>query len=348
MMNNTRNIALPIFSHLDSKPMKPSFHFRLATALLAGCLWSLPTYAADTKYPEKPVTIIVPYGAGGVADVLPRMVGQRLGEKWNVPVIIENKPGASGNIGMAQAARAKPDGYTLALAPTGNLTTNPTLYRQLPFDTAKDFTPVTLLGMSPNVLVVNSQVKANTLAELVAYAKANPDQLNYSSPGAGSGAHLAGELLKQETGAAIVHIPYNGMAQAVNDVIAGNVHLMFAGVSTVLPQIKAGKLKAIAVAGPDRLPQLPDLPTVAESGYPGFDVTSWYGIVAPSKVPAPILDKLQRDIAEILKEDSIKEKFMGLGVVATPTTRDEFAKLIASDTKKWTDIIKTAGIEPIQ
>ena len=319
-----------------------------ALALAASALPVSSASAADTTYPDRAVTIIVPFGAGGVADVLPRIVGEQLTKKWGVPVVVENKPGASGNIGMAQAARAKPDGYTLALAPTGNLTTNPTLYRNLPFDTAKDFVPVTLLATSPNVLVANTDLKVNTIQDLVAYAKAHPGQLNFSSPGAGSGAHLAGELLNQVTGMSMTHIPYNAMAQAVNDVIAGNVELTFAGISTALPQVKAGKLKAIAVATPARIPQLPDLPTVAESGYPGFDVTSWYGIVAPQGVPTEILDKLQRDIAGALEEASVKERFSGLGVVPAAMTRQQFAEFIASEAKKWNGIIKTAGIEPIQ
>lgn len=344
----TTTAYLRFRTFLNKHGRKPRLCSGLALALLAGWLSMSPAHAAKEKYPDHAVTIIVPFGAGGVADVLPRIVGEGLSKKWGVPVVVENKPGASGNIGMAQAARAKPDGYTLALAPTGNLTTNPTLYTNLPFDTAKDFTPVTLLATSPNILVVKKDLKVNTLQELVAYAKAHPGELNYSSPGAGSGAHLAGELLNQATGISMVHVPYNAMAQALNDVIAGNIDVMFAGISTVLPQLKAGKLKAIAVATPERISQLPDLPTVEESGYPGFDVTSWYGIVAPTGVPAPILDLLQRDIAGVLKEESVKERFSGLGVVPAAMTRQQFADFIASETKKWTGIIKTAGIKPLQ
>lgn len=294
------------------------------------------------------MTIVVPFGAGGIADVLPRIVGQQLSAKWGVPVIIENKAGASGNIGMAQVARAKADGYTLALAPAGNLTVNPLLYTQLPFDTARDFAPVTMLATSPNVLVVNDAVPVKTFAQLINYAKQHPDKLNYSSPGPGSGAHLAGELLNQSAKITIRHIPYNGMAPAVNDVIAGNVDMMFAGISTVLPQIQNGKLRALAVAGPNRLPQLPDVPTIAESGYPGFDVTSWYGIVAPAKVPAAILEKLQTDIAAAVNEEVVRQKFTGLGVDAAGSSREAFAKTIEEETRKWADIVKKAGIEPIQ
>jgi len=317
-------------------------------AILAATLTTAPTLAAEARYPSKPVTVVVPFGAGGIADALPRIVGQRLSEKWGVPVVVENKAGASGNIGMAQVARAAPDGYTLALAPAGNLTVNPLLYKQLPFDTARDFAPVTLLATSPNVLVVNEKVPAQSFEELVDYARQHPDKLNYASPGPGSGAHLAGELLNQSAGIVTRHIPYNGMAPAVNDVVAGNVDMMFAGISTVLPHIQSGKLRALAVAGPERLPQLRDVPTVAQSGYPGFDVTSWYGIVAPAGVPAEILDTLQKDIALALRDEAVGQKFSGLGVTPADSGREAFARMIQDETRKWADIVEKAGIPPIQ
>ncbi|MBO1113275.1 Bug family tripartite tricarboxylate transporter substrate binding protein [Bordetella petrii] len=328
--------------------MNTSLAIRMTGALLAGALLTSPALAAEDQYPNRPVTIIVPFGAGGIADALPRIVGQQLSTKWGVPVVVENKVGASGNIGMDYVARAKPDGYTLALAPAGNLTVNPLLYTNLPFDTAKDFAPVTMLATSPNVLVVNDRVPAKSFKELVDYARQNPDKLNYSSPGPGSGAHLAGELLNQSAGIVIRHIPYNAMAAAVNDVVAGNVDMMFAGISTVLPQIQAGKLRALAVAGPARLPQLKNVPTVAESGYPGFDVTSWYGIVAPAQVPPAILDKLQADIAEAVQQASVRQKFAGLGVAPSGSSRADFARTIQDETRKWAAIVKQAGIQPIQ
>jgi tripartite-type tricarboxylate transporter receptor subunit TctC len=330
--------------------MKPSLSIRLATAAAAAVVLaaSAPARAADTPYPSKPVTVIVPFGAGGVADALPRIVGQKLNEMWGVPVVIENRPGASGNLGMAQVARAPADGYTLGLAPAGNLTVNPLLYTNLSFDTARDFAPVTLVATSPNILVVNPAVPAKDFKDFVAYAKSKPGKLNYASPGAGTGAHLAGELLNQSADISLMHIPYNGMAPAVTDVVAGNVDMMFAGVSTVLPFIRGGKLRALAVAGPQRLPQLPDVPTVAESGYPGFDVTSWYGIVAPAKTPKEVLRKLQQDINTVLKQDTVRKKFEDLGVEPADTTSEAFATMIRDESRKWADIVKTAGIKPIQ
>ncbi|WP_427183341.1 Bug family tripartite tricarboxylate transporter substrate binding protein [Bordetella bronchialis] len=330
--------------------MKLSLSLRLAAAAAGAYLAaaSLPAHAADAAYPSKPVTIIVPFGAGGVADAIPRIVGQKLNEMWGVPVIIENRPGASGNLGMGQVARAAADGYTLGLAPAGNLTVNPLLYTNLNFDTAQAFAPVTLLATSPNILVVNPSVPAKDFKSFVAYAKTRPGKLNFASPGAGSGAHLAGELLNQSAGLSTMHIPYNGMAPAVTDVVAGNVDMMFAGVSTVLPFIRGGKLDALAIAGPHRLPQLPDVPTVAESGYPGFDVTSWYGIVAPAKTPAAVLQKIQRDIATVLQDPAVRQKFADQGVEPASMSTQELAAMIQNESRKWADIVKTAGIKPIQ
>ena len=302
--------------------------------------------AAQEGYPSKPVRIVVPYPAGGVADLLPRVVGEKLSQKWGQPVVIDNKPGASGNIGMAEAARAAPDGYTLVLAPTGNLTVNQSLFANLPFDVARDFTPVTLLAQSPNVLVVHPSVPAKSLRELVDYAKANPGKLNFASPGEGSGAHLAGELLNLEAGIRTTHVPYKGMAPAVNDLLGGNVQMMFAGVSSALQHVKGGKLVALAVASPRRNPQLPDVPTVAESGLPGFDVTSWYGIVVRSGTPPGVVQKIRRDMAEALQAGDVQSRLAGLGLEPVGNTPEEFAALIRAETQKWGDIVKKAGIKP--
>jgi tripartite-type tricarboxylate transporter receptor subunit TctC len=317
---------------------------RRAGAAVVGLL--LPLAApAQGAWPTKPVRIIVPYAAGGVADLLPRIVGEKLAQKWGQPVVVENRAGASGNIGMAEGARADPDGYTLVLAPTGNLTVNPTLFPKLPFDTQHDFTAVTLLAESPNVLVVHPSVPARTFRELIAYAKANPGKLDYASPGAGSGAHLAGELLDLEAGIKAVHVPYKGIAPAVNDLLGGNVHMMFAGISTVLQHVKSGKLVALAIASPKRSAQLPDVPTVAESGLPGFDVTSWYGIVTRSGTPAAVVQKIQRDMAEALQSEDVRAKLGGLGLEPVGDTPQQFEALIRAESRKWGDIVQRAGIK---
>ena len=313
-------------------------------ALAVGLALSFLACAQDA-FPTKPVRIIVPYPAGGPADLLPRVVAEKLSQKWGQPVVIENKPGASGSIGMAEGARAEPDGYTLVLAPTGNLTVNPTLFPNLPFDTHRDFTPVTLLAESPNVLVVHPTVPVKTFKELIAHAKANPGKLNFSSPGAGSGAHLAGELLNLEAGIKAVHIPYKGMAPAVNDLLGGQVQMMFAGISTAVKHVQAGKLVALAIAGPQRSPQLPDVPTVIESGIPGFDVTSWYGIIVRAGTPPAIVQKIQRDMAEALQMEDVKKRLAVLGLAPVGNTPEAFDAIIKAESLKWGDIVKRAGIK---
>jgi len=318
--------------------------------LLFACFLLLVGFSAPAisqePWPTKAVRIIVPFPAGGVADLAPRLVGQKLSEKWGQPVIVENKAGAAGNIGMGEGARAAPDGYTLVLAPTGNLTVNQFLFK-LPFDTAKDLAPITLLATSPNVLVVNPSVPAKTFRELIEYAKANPGKLNFASPGAGSGAHLAGELLNIEAGIQATHVPYMGLAPAVTDLLGGQVQMMFAGISTVIQHVKNGKLVALAIASPKRSPQLPDVPTVAESGIPGFDVTSWYGLVTRAGTPPAIIDKIQRDAAEVLRYPDVRSRFAGLGLEPGGNTPAEFEALIASESLKWGDIVRKAHI-PMQ
>jgi len=318
-------------------------HALAAIGLLFTCAVSAQQPA---PYPSKPVKIIVPYPAGGVADLLPRVVGERLSQAWKQPVVIENKPGASGNIGMEAGARAEPDGYTLTLAPTGNLTVNPMLFPNLPFNTRKDFTPISVLAASPNVLVVHPSVPAKTFKELVDYAKANPGKLNYASPGEGSGAHLAGELLNIEAGIQTVHIPYKGLAPAVNDLLGGNVQMMFAGVSTIVQHVNAGKLVAIAIAGPVRLKPLPDIPTIAQSGIPGFDVTSWYGLIAPAGTPGDVIATIHRDVAKTVSDPAIVEKMVELGLIPLGNRPQDFARMIENETAKWTAIIKKANIKP--
>jgi tripartite-type tricarboxylate transporter receptor subunit TctC len=318
------------------------------SAMLAVAALMASHALAQESYPSKPVRIVVPYPAGGVADLLPRTVGAKLAEKWKQPVVVENKPGASGNIGMAEGARADPDGYTLVLAPTGNLTVNQFLFKELPFDVAKDFTPVTVLATSPNVLVVHPSVPVKTFSELIAYAKANPGKLNFSSPGSGSGAHLAGELLNAEAGIETVHVPYKGMAPAVSDLVGGQVQMMFAGISTALQHIKAARLVPIAIASPKRSPQLPEVPTVAESGIAGFDVTSWYGIVVRSGTPPAVVRKLHADIAEALAAADVREKLGALGLDPLGNTPEDFQNLIAAESRKWSDIVRKADIKPQQ
>jgi len=287
----------------------------------------------------------VPWPAGGVADTIGRVVADKLSDGLGQRIIVENRPGASGNIGMAAAAAAPADGYTLVLTPTNSLTVNQALYKDLPFDTARDFLPLTILATVPNVLVVNKTVPAATLAELVAYAKANPGKLSFASPGLATGAHLAGELLKLEAGIDMLHVPYSGIAPAMNDVVGERVSLMFLGISAALPHIRAGSLRPLAVAALKRSPLLPDVPLVADAGYPGFDVTSWYGIALRTGTPADITDRLYRDTAEILKRDDVKERFAGMGVEPGGLPSRDFAKLVRREARQWGYIIVRANIK---
>lgn len=314
----------------------------LGFAAVVVCIMS----AAADVYPSKPIRIIVPFPPGGPADALARIVGDKLAASLGQPVVIDNRPGAGGNIGMELGAKAVADGHTLVLAPAGNLTVNPSLYRNVPYDVARDFAPVTVIAAVPNVLVINPQVPAKDVGELIAYAKANPGRLNFSSPGAGSGAHLAGELLKSSAGIDMVHVPFNGIAPAVTAVVAGDVQLMFAAAPSALPQVATGKLRALGVAGPKRIAAAPALPTLDESGLPGFDVTSWYSIVVPAGTPPAVVERLQKEIARALHTPETRAKLAGLGAEPVANTPDEFAAMIKSETAKWGKIVKDANIRP--
>jgi len=290
------------------------------------------------------VRILVPFPPGGPADALARLVGDRLSQAFGQPFVVENKPGAGGNIGMEQGAKAAPDGYTLTLAPTGNLTIAPSLYSKLPYDPAKDYAPITVIASVPNVLIVNPGVPAKNLAELIALAKAKPGTLNYASPGNGSGPHLAGELLKSMAGIDIVHVPFNGVGPATTAVLAGDVQLFFAQSSAALPHVKTGKVVALGVASPRRIAAAPDLPTIAESGLPGFEVTSWYALVAPAGTPPVIVDRLHAEIAKALAAPDVREKIATLGAEPVGNTPAEFAAMQRTEAARWAKLAREANI----
>jgi tripartite-type tricarboxylate transporter receptor subunit TctC len=295
-------------------------------------------------YPTKALRLIVPFSPGGPADALARLIGDKLSVSLGKPVVVDNRPGAGGNIGMELGAKSAPDGYTLVLAPAGNLTVNPALYRSVPYDVARDFAPVTVIASVPNVLVVHPALAVKNVSELIRYAKAHPGTLNYSSPGNGSGAHLAGELFKSTTGIDMVHIPFNGIAPAVAAVVSGQVQLMFAGAPSALPQVKAGKLVALGIASLKRVAVAPELPTLEESGLPGFDVTSWYGIVAPAGTPHDSIARLQTEISGALTQADVKERLAALGADPIGNAPAEFATMITAETAKWGKIVKDANI----
>ena len=299
--------------------------------------------ASAGAFPDKPVRFVIGFTPGGPSDILARAVGQKLAERWGQQVVIENRPGAGGNLAAEAVAKSAPDGYTWLLGNNSILATNQSLYRKLPYDPVKDFAPVALVAVQPNILVLHPDVKANSVMELVSLAKQNPGKLNYASSGAGAAAHLAGELFKTMAGVDMVHVPYKGAQPALTDLIAGQVQLMFATSASVIPYVKAGRLRALAVTTAQRSPSVPELPTVSEAGLAGFEATTWHGVVVPMATPAPLVQRLNQDLNLVLGEKELKERLAGLGAeVVTGTPRD-FADYIAREIPKWTKVVKDSG-----
>lgn len=298
--------------------------------------------AAQTSYPNKPIRFVVPYPPGGFTDILARIVGQKLTESWAQPVMIENRGGGGSTIGTDIVAKAPPDGYTiLMVAP--DLAINPGLYLKLPYDTVKDFAPVTLVAWGPMVLVVHPSLSAHSVKELIALAKSEPHPLNYASGGNGTGGHLAMELFKTMAGVNMVHVPYKGIGPASNDLLGGQVSLMFLQMAVARPLILAGKLRALAVAGGQRSQAMPELPTVAEAGLPGFDVNPWFGIITRAETPKDIVAKLSTEIGKIMRLPEVKERLSSQGGEPVTDTPEEFAAFIKAEIVKWTKVIKESG-----
>jgi tripartite-type tricarboxylate transporter receptor subunit TctC len=313
-----------------------------ASALVFGILLSLG--AAAQEYPSKPVRIINPFAPGGPVDLLARAVGQKLQEAWGQPVLVETRAGAAGNIGIEYVARQPADGYTLLVMPTGNAVVNPHIFPKLPYDPLRDFAPVTLLATVENVLVVHPEVKAASVQELIALARANPGKLTFSSPGVGSQAHVAGEMLKSMAGVQMLHVPYKGMAPAMNDLLGGQVSFMFLSMSSALKQVQAGKLRALGVASRSRSSAAPDLPTVAEQGLPDFEALSWYALMAPAGAPAGLIDKIAGDAARALRAPDVRERLLGLGANPVGNTPTELAQMLKREHAFWGEFIRKAGI----
>ena len=299
--------------------------------------------AQTPSYPTKPIRLVVPFPAGGATDILARAVAQKLTEAWGQAVVVDNRPGAGGNIGSELVAKAAPDGYTLEMGTVGTHAINASLYAKMPYDHVKDFAPVILVAGVPNVLVVNPSVPANSVQELVAYAKANPGKLNFASSGSGTSIHLSGELFKVMAGVQMTHIPYKGSAQALQDLIGGQVQLMFDNLPPSLPQIKSGKLRALGVTTAARSAALPDTPTIAESGLPGFEASSWFGVLAPAGTSPVIIAKLNAEIAKWLATPEAKEKLVAIGANIAGGTSEDFARHIAAETLKWAKVVKDSG-----
>ncbi len=303
---------------------------------------------AAADFPSRPVRIIVPFTPGGSSDILARAVGLELGQSLGQPVIVENVPGAGGTLGSERALRSPPDGHTLFMGHTGTLAVNPWLYPQLGFDPLKAFAPVALVARVPNVLVLHPSVPASNLTELVAYSQSHPERLAYGSGGNGSAAHLAMELLKLQTGLKALHVPYKGTAPSVNDLLAGQVQMLFTGVPALLPHIKAGKIRPVAVSGRQRLSQLPEVPTVGQSGVPGtqgFEADQWYGLVAPARTPADVVQRLNARTNDALGAPAVAQRLGSEGAEPTPATAPAFGALIAREKARWESVVKAAGVK---
>jgi tripartite-type tricarboxylate transporter receptor subunit TctC len=314
--------------------------------LLALVAAAAPLFAAAQAYPSKPIHIVVPFPPGGPTDVLGRLLGQALGETFGQSVIVDNKAGAAGNIGVDQVAKAAPDGYTLGIVPAGNVAVNPTLFASLPYKAA-DLAPVTMLATVDNVLVVNAEaVPARNLRELLELATKKPGALSYASPGAGSQAHLAGALLELSTGVHLLHVPYRGIAPAVNDLVGGQVSMMFAPLQTALPHIKSGKLRAIGIASQKRSPLLPDLPTIAEQGVAKFEAVSWYALMVPAATPPDVIDKLGAATTRFLALPDTRAKLAAQGMDGGGGSAQELAATVRAESARWSEVIKKQNIKP--
>ena len=318
-----------------------------AALLMTGMFASLsaPILAQEPPWPVKPIQLIVTGGAGGVVDIRGRWLAERLAPALGQPVIVENKLGAGGNIGMGMAARSKPDGYTLVIIHQGTMTINPHLYSRLGYDPLTDFIPITRVGLGSLLLAVNPKVPATTVGELVQLAKANPGKLTFSSPGVGTPPHLAGELFKRVTAIDVAHVAYKGGGQAVADLIGGHITFTIEGLTVLLPQVKAGKLRALGVTGPRRVASLPEIPTIAEAGIAGYEFQGWVGVAAPAGTPKPIIARLYREMSTVLGTQEARDYFGEFGAVPGADPPDVFAAAIRAEHAQWGTVIREAGIK---
>jgi len=302
-----------------------------------------PAVANAQAYPTRPIRLVVPFPAGGSLDVVARAIGQKLTEAWGQPVVIDNRPGAGGNIGADLVAKSAPDGYTILEGALSTHAVNVSLYAKMPYDPIKDFAPITLVAVTPNVLVLNASYPVNSVPELLAYARANPGKLSFGSGSNGSAGHLAGELFKTEAGVDMVHIPYKGGAPALQALLAGETQLMFDNLANSAAQLKAGKLKALAVTTAKRSSLIPELPTLSETGLPGFDIYTWWGFMAPAGTPKEIVAKWNAEVTRILNSPEMKAFFAQQGAEPAPDSPEQFAALIRSEISKYAKIVKQSG-----
>ena len=322
----------------------PSKRRTLLAALATAAIGAVPASVfAQAGYPTKPVTIVVPFAAGGTTDILARIIGQALTTELGQSVIVDNRAGAGGNIGGAMAAKAPADGYTLFMGTVGTHAINASLYKKMPFDPIKDFAPLTRVANVPNLLVANPAQPYKTVKELIAYAKANPGKVNFGSSGNGSSIHLSGELFKSLARVDMVHVPYKGSAPAVTDLLGNQIGIMFDNMPSAIQHVRSGKLVPIAVTTAKRSPELPNVPTIAEAGVPGYEATSWFGMFAPAGTPAPVLTKLNTALVKVLNQAEVKKKINDQGAETVSETPEQFAAFIKAESIKWGKVVKESG-----
>ncbi|BDB28322.1 MFS transporter [Cupriavidus sp. TA19] len=315
----------------------------LANALVATCVTLATSLALAGPYPDKPIRMVVPFPPGGTTDLLGRVLATRLSETLGQQVVVDNRPGAGGTIGSDVVAKAPADGYTLLFGTVGTQSINASLYKKLPFDTQKDFTPVALFAGVPNILVVNPNVPAKTVQELMSYARSHPGALNMGSAGNGTTNHLSGELFKSMAKVKIVHVPYKGSGPAMADLLANQVQLMFDNLPGSLPHVKAGRLRALAVTSATRSPALPDVPTMAEAGVTGYEADVWFGVVGPRNLPPEVVTRLSQEITRIAQDKSMRDKLVQAGASPLTSTQDQFSLRIRKDMEKWARLVKESG-----
>lgn len=318
--------------------------FRRWLTGLAVLAATCPALAQSSGFPDRPITLVVPFAAGGTTDILGRIVAEGLSQRLGQTVVVDNRGGAGGNIGAAAVAQARPDGYTLLMGYNGTNAINPSLYPKLAWDPVTSFEPISMVARVNNVVVVHPSLPVSSLPELVAHAKARPGTLNYGSAGPGSVFHLAGEMLEQQAGVRLVHVPYRGAAPALTDTMGGQVQLMFASIPAALPFIKSGKLRPIAVTGARRSPLFPQLPSASESGYPGMEVDSWFGVFAPKGLPVDVRDRLVTALHAVLSDRATVARLQEQGADPVSSTPRELAELLAADLKRWKQVVATAGV----
>jgi len=315
----------------------------VAAALFGASVGVDPAHAQN--YPVRAVTLVIPFAPGGSTSIVGRAIADKMSEVLGEKVVVDNRPGAGGTVGTKAVAKSEPDGYTLVLGYTGTLAIGPSAYKSAGYDPRKDFAPIGMIGNAPNSLVVNPSFPAKTVAELIAYAKANPGKVNFGSAGAGTASHITGEYFAASAGITLVHIPYKGTGPALTDLLGGHIPMAFAPIPASHPNISAGKLRALAVTSVTRSGLLPDVPTMIEAGLPGFDASLYYGLVAPAGTPRPIIDRLNKALRDALASDEVKMQLKNDGTEITPGTPEDYADFIDKDEKKWAQLVKASGVE---